>query len=345
MDSVRYEIDLISDNAAQPTDAMRQAMARARVGDEEFGEDPTVRELEELAAGLTGKEAALFMPSGTMCNIVSYFVHCGDEGEVLIDEGSHPVYSGYGGPAVRGRPLLRCVPGRRGVIDPEQVDAAGQLHDRLRVLSLENTHNRSGGSVWPRAALTAACSAAHALGLVTHLDGARLPNACVAGGLSWAEACAPFDSAWVDLSKGLGCPTGAVLVGSAAFIDDARTAKYLFGGLTHKAGMAAAAGLYAFRHNVERLRDDHQHAAELARGLGEIPGIRIAQEVVETNIVYLELDGFPLSAEALLHGLAPAGIRFKALGPTLLRAVTHLGIRPEHVPRVVDAVRTLAAAG
>ena len=342
---MQYEIDLISDNASQPTDAMRQAMARAPVGDEEFGEDPTVSELEELAAGLTGKEAALFMPSGTMCNIVSYFVHCGDEGEVLIDEASHPVYSGYGGPAVRGRPLLRCVPGERGVISPEQIAAAGGLHDRLRVVSLENTHNRSGGSVWPRAALTAACSAAHGLGLVTHLDGARLPNACAASGLSWAEACAQFDSAWIDLSKGLGCPTGAVLVGSAAFIDDARTAKYLFGGLTHKAGMAAAAGLYAFRHHVDRLQDDHEHAAELARGLAELPGIQIAQATVETNIVYFELVGFPLSADELLRELAPAGLRFKALGPTLLRAVTHLGIHAEHVPRVVDAVRRLSAAG
>lgn len=340
-----YEIDLISDNASQPTEAMRQSMARAPVGDEEFGEDPTVRELEELAAGLTGKEAALFMPSGTMCNIVAYFVHCGDEGEVLIDQDSHPVYSGYGGPAVRGRPLLRCVPGVRGVVGAAQIEGTVRFHDRVRVVSLENTHNRSGGSVWPRAELEAACSAAHALGLVTHLDGARLPNACVASGLSWAEACAPFDSAWIDLSKGLGCPTGAVLVGSTGFIDEAREAKYLFGGLTHKAGMAAAAGLYAFRHHVDRLQDDHAHAAALARGLEGIPGVRIAQAAVETNIVYFDLVGFPLTADGLLRELAPASIRFKALGPTRLRAVTHLGIRPEHVPRVVDAVRRLAAAG
>ena len=244
-------------------------MSRAPVGDEEFGEDRTVAELESAVAELTGKEAALFMPSGTMCNLVAFFVHCNPEDEILVHEDSHPVYSSYAGPTVPGRACLRTLSGERGVITGAQV--ANALREapnsrRIRLISLENTHNRSGGSIWPVETAENTCRVARAHGLATHLDGSRLLNAVVASGTPAAAFCAPFDSVWIDLTKGLGCPTGAVLAGSKSFIAESRRAKYFFGGVMHKAGIAAAAGVYALRHNVDRLQEDHARAAELARG-------------------------------------------------------------------------------
>jgi threonine aldolase len=344
MATKRYEIDLFSDNACRPTAGMRRMMVDAAVGDEEHGEDPTVRELEETVAQLTGKEDAVFTPSGTMANIVAYTVHCGPAGAVLIHEDSHPVYSGYGGPAVPGRSTLRLLPGNRGVVTSEEIERAVALTPRGRLLSLENTHNRSGGSVWPLASLHEACRTARAQGLATHLDGARLLNAVAATGTPVADYCRPFDSAWIDLSKGLGCPSGAVLAGSSEFVAAARRAKYLLGGVMHKAGMLAAAGLYALEHHVAGLQDDHARATELARCLAEVPGVELLQEKVETNIVYFGIGGTRLRAPELLSRLAPAGIRFKALSDSKLRAVTHLDIRDEHIGRVRDAVRAALAA-
>jgi threonine aldolase len=339
-----FEIDLFSDNACRPTEEMRRFMAQAVVGDEEHGEDPTVRALESRVAELTGKPAAVFMPSGTMSNIVAYFVHCGREGEVLIHEDSHPMYSGYGGPAVPGRPLLRPLSGASGLLGEDDIarELTGTEH-AIRLLSLENTHNRSGGSIWPLAALQGACRVARSNGLATHLDGARLLNAVAATGLSPAAYCSPFDSAWIDLSKGLGCPSGAVLVGSETFVSDARRTKYLFGGVLHKAGILAAAGIYALDHHVDRLQDDNAHAALLAHRLQELPGIELAQDRVETNIVYFSVERTGLDAASVLSFLAPHGIRLKPISTFKLRAVTHLDIREEHVFRVIDMVRTALA--
>jgi threonine aldolase len=339
----RFEIDLFSDNAAQPTDSMRRFMAAAPVGDEEHGEDPTVRELEQLVARLTGKDDAVFAPSGTMCNIVAYAVHCGPGDEILVHEDSHPVYSGYGGPAVPGRPPLRRLRGESGVITDDTIHRAladAQESRRARLLSLENTHNRSGGSIWPLEAIDTACAAARAYRLITHLDGARLLNATAATGIQVARYCAPFDSAWIDLSKGLGCPSGAVLAGDLDFIARARRAKYLHGGVMHKAGILAAAGIYALEHHVDRLRKDNERASRLADALAVLPGIDLLHDRVETNLVYFSTEGAGIDAAALLAFLAPAGIRLKATSEFTLRAAIHLDVRDDHIDRVHEAIAT-----
>jgi threonine aldolase len=338
-----FAVDLSSDNASQPTDGMRRVMAGAAVGDEEHGEDPTVRRLEEAVADLMGKEAAVFLPSGTMANIVAYAVHCGPEHEILIHADSHPVYSGYGGPAVPGRALMRPLRVPASVIPGARIRETLAAPNRIRLLSLENTHNRGGGSVWPLAALESACAAARDSGVATHLDGARLLNAAAALGVPVQRCCAPLDSVWIDLSKGLGCPAGAVLAGSAAFVAEARRAKQRAGGVLHQAGILAAAGLYALEHHVDRLIEDHTRAAALARGLAELPGVALVHGRVETNIVYFDVAGTGLTAAGLLAALAPAGIRFKPISEYTLRAVTHLDIRREHVPQVLEAIATALA--
>jgi threonine aldolase len=335
-----YEIDLISDNASKPSQGMRRYMCDARVGDEERREDPTVRALEALVADLTDKDDAVLMPSGTMCNIVSFLVHCDPVDEILIHEESHPVYSKYAGPEVPGRAVLHRVPGERGTISNHAVDDAVRTRSSLRLLSVENTHNRSGGSVWPPDLLAETCRAARQWKLAVHLDGARLLNASVAGHCEPAASCRHVDSVWIDLSKGLGCPSGAVLAGSTEFIRDARHAKYIFGGVMHKAGMIAAAGIYAFRHNFAGLGDDHARARSLAAGLAEIEGIRLDQEKVETNIVYFDIGDTGKSSAEFLAGVAQHGVRFKAITNTRLRAVTHLDITEGHVPRVIAAARS-----
>lgn len=304
---MRFPIDLASDNASQPTPAMRRAMADAAVGDEEFGEDPTVRALELAVAELTGKEDAVFLPSGTMANIVAYAVHCGPDDEILIDAASHPAYMGYAGPAVPGRARLRPLAGQAGVISAGAIERAVAAGPGPRLLSLENTHNRGGGRVWPLEALDAACAAARAGGLATHLDGARLVNAAVATGVPVARCCEPFDSAWVDLSKGLGCPAGAVLAGSAPFVAASRRAKALHGGVLHQGGILAAAGLYALEHHVDRLADDHARAARLATALSDLPGIALRQERVWTNIVYLDVEGTGRTARRAAGRARPRG--------------------------------------
>jgi threonine aldolase len=335
-----YEIDLISDNACKPSQGMRRYMCDARVGDEERREDPTVRALEASVADLTGKDDAVLMPSGTMCNVVSFFVHCDPSDEILIHEESHPVYSKYAGPDVPGRAVLYRVPGERGTISKDAVDDAVRHRSNIRLLSLENTHNRSGGSVWPTGLLDETCRAARKQKLAVHLDGARLLNASVAGNFELVAGCRHVDSVWIDLSKGLGCPSGAVLAGSTEFISDARHAKYVFGGVMHKAGMIAAAGAYALEHNVAGLSADHARARSLATGLAEIEGVRLDQDEVETNIVYFDIGDTGISSAEFLARVAQQGVRFKAITNTRLRAVTHLDITEGHIPRVIAAARS-----
>ena len=343
-----FEIDLVSDNASRPSEAMREFMAAAEVGDEERGEDPTVRELEELVAELMGKPAAVFMPSGTMCNVVAFSVWCEPGDALLLHEDTHPVYSKYAGPHVHHGLALRKLPGERGVLGGAAIeqDLAAAQRDGARpsLLSLENTHNRSGGSVWSVAQIGEASAAARAGGIAVHVDGARLLNAVAASGASTAEFCAPVDSAWIDLSKGLGCPMGAVMAGGEQFVGRARQAKYLFGGVTHKAGMMAAAGIYALRHNIERLGEDHARARELAAGLSGLAGVALAQNLVETNIVYFDVGVSGLDAQTVLERLATAGVRMKQISDTKIRAVMHLDITPADITAAIDAVEAALQA-
>jgi threonine aldolase len=341
-------VDLFSDTVTRPTPAMRRAMAEAEVGDEQQREDPTVNRLQETVAELLGKEAALFLPSGTMCNQVAFAVHCRPGDEILLHELAHPLLYEAGGPAAMAGALLRPLAGPRGIFSAEQVRAAVRppVHymPRTRVVSVEQTANIVGGVCWRLDEIEAVCGAARGLGLICHLDGARLFNAVVATGTAARAFAAPFDSAWIDLTKGLGAPVGAVLAGSRGFIEEAWRFKQRFGGAMRQAGIIAAAGLYALEHHVDRLSDDHERARRLSRGLAELPGIAVRPDQVETNIVVFQVDGAGLSGEEFAaRALARGGVRFSVLGAGTVRAVTHLDLPPDAVERALAAARAALA--
>jgi threonine aldolase len=313
---------------------MRQAIANAEVGDEQKREDPSVNRLQEMVAELTGQEAALFLPTGTMCNLTAHAIHCRPGDEIIIEASCHPAHFEGGGPAVHSRAMLRLLETENGVFTPLQLEQAIRPDDphfpRTRLVCVENTHNLKGGRIWPLEAVEAVADCARRHGLLLHLDGARLLNAVVATGTPAADYCRLFDSCWIDLSKGLGCPVGAVLAGSADFIGQAWRYKHLFGGAMRQAGIIAAAGVYALENHVVRLIEDHAEAMRLAQGLARIDGIQVDLAAVETNIVVFDIGGTGVPRAELLQRLAADGVRFSPLiGPTRLRAVTHLDI-PEH---------------
>jgi threonine aldolase len=323
---------------------MRRCMAEAEVGDEQQREDPTVNLLQDMVAELLGKEAALFLPSGTMCNQVAFSVHCRAGDEILLQELAHPLLFEVGGPAALVGAVLRPLAGPRGLYTAEQVQAAirppAYYMPRTRAISVEQTSNVVGGVCWPLEQIEAVCQAARAGGLVTHMDGARLLNAVVARGTSARAFAAPFDSVWIDLSKGLGAPVGAVLAGSREFIEQAWRFKQRYGGAMRQAGIIAAAGVYALRHHIDRLAQDHDRARRLARGLGTLPGIALDPEQVETNIVVFDVSLTGMTGDVFAaRTLGSHGVRFSVLGPTTVRAVTHLDIPPDGVERALEAAR------
>jgi threonine aldolase len=337
-------VDLFSDTVTRPTEPMRRFMCAAEVGDEQQREDPTVNFLQDMVAELLGKEAALFLPSGTMCNQVAFAVHCRPGDEILLQELAHPLLYEVGGASAMVGAILRPLPGLRGQFTADQVREAirppAYYMPRTRALSVEQTSNVTGGVCWPLERIEGVCAVAHAGGLVTHMDGARLLNAVVATGVPARQFAAAFDSVWIDLSKGLGAPVGAVLAGSGAFIEEAWRYKQRFGGAMRQAGIIAAAGVYALRHHVDRLAEDHERARQLARGLAELRGVAIDPELVETNIVIFDVSGTGLSGDDFAgRTLASHGVRFSVLGPTTVRAVTHLDIPPDGVSRALDAAR------
>jgi threonine aldolase len=343
--SEAHPVDLRSDTKTRPTDAMRRYMCVAPVGDEQKGEDPTVLVLEERVAGMTGKDAAVFLPSGTMCNIIALFLHCRPGDEVLTHRHSHVAYAEMNGPAVHARVTLLLLDGERGILEPSNVMAGldrtrrGASGARASLLSLENTHNVSGGAIWPLRLQQEVCAVARDAGLATHLDGARLLNASVAAGIPVIDYCTSFDSAWIDLSKGLGCPVGAVLVGTAAFIDDARRAKRLFGGAMRQAGILAAAGIYALEHHVARLADDHDRARRLGEALAALDSVVVEGRPIETNIVHFDISASGVEPAEFLARTQALGVRFGLVGGSTIRAVTHLDIADEDLPTAVSAVR------
>jgi threonine aldolase len=337
-------VDLFSDTVTRPTAAMRRAMAEAEVGDEQNREDPTVNRLQAMVAELLGKEAALFLPSGTMCNQVAFAVHCRPGDEILMHELAHPLLYEAGGPAALVGAILRPLPGARGLYTAEQVRQAvrPRVHymPRTRVLSIEQTANIVGGVCWPLAQIEQVCAAGHAAGLACHMDGARLMNAVVASGTPARTFARPFDSVWLDLTKGLGAPVGAVLAGSQAFIEEAWVFKQRFGGAMRQAGIIAAGGIYALEHHVVRLAEDHERARRLAGGLAELPGIAVDADRVDTNIVIFDVRGTGLTGEEFgRRTLERFGVRFSVLGPTLVRAVTHLDLPGDAVERALSAAR------
>jgi len=321
---------------------MRRAMAEAEVGDEQQREDPTVNLLQDMVAELLGKEAALFLPSGTMCNQVAFAVHCRAGDEILLQELAHPLLYEVGGATALVGALLRPLPGPGGFYTAEQIRAAirppAYYMPRTRAISVEQTSNVTGGLCWPVEQVEAVCRVAHEGGLVAHMDGARLLNAVVASGTSAERFAAPFDSVWIDLSKGLGAPVGAVLAGSRDFIEEAWRFKQRFGGAMRQAGIIAAAGVYALRHHVTRLTQDHERARRLATALAALPGINLDPARVETNIVVFDVSGTGLSGELFgSRTLASHGVRFSVLGPSTVRAVTHLDIPANGIDRAIQA--------
>jgi threonine aldolase len=336
----RPRVDLVSDTATRPTPAMRRAIAEAEVGDDQKGEDPTVNRLQDRVAELLGTEAALFLVSGTMCNNVAVAALTGRGDAVVVDRRSHILRSEAGGAVVGSGVVLDQIDGERGHFTPEQLAAAmhpGSLHvPPTRLVSLEQTHNFAGGTVWPLEQYRAVCAVARDHGAAVHVDGARLPNAVVASGVpfeAWAE---PVDSIWIDFTKGLGAPIGAVLAGRADFIARARRYKHVFGAAMRQAGIAAAGGLHALDHHVERLADDHRRAARLAEGLVEL-GCRV--DPVETNMVFFDPQVDPA---AFVAGLGAAGVRLGAVDGRI-RAVTHLDVDDGGIEAALEAAKEVLA--
>jgi threonine aldolase len=342
-------IELRSDTLTQPTPAMRAAIASAVVGDEQKREDPTVLELERRAAELLGQEEAVFLPTATMANQVALAL-LGERGcELIVEETAHVMVAELGGAARHAGLVTRGLRGDRGLLSPEQVRATYRPGDghhvpRTALLALENTHNTGGGRVWPYEQLVAVARTGRELGLGLHLDGARLLNASVASGIAAAELGRHFDTVTLCLSKGLGCPLGAVIAGSRARMETARMHKHAFGGAMRQAGIVAAAGLYAFDHHVERLADDHARARRLAEGL-HAAGVPVALDQVETNFVQLDVKPLELSVPEALERLKQAGVGLSAtMLPGVLRAVTHLDVSDEDVDRAIEAIpRALGA--
>ncbi len=339
------DVDLYSDTVTRPTDEMRRFMCAAEVGDEQKGEDPTVNLLTEMVADLLGKEASVFLPSGTMCNEISLRVHCRPGDEMLAHRTAHPIHFEAGGPAALAGVNVRPLDGERGIYGAEAAEAgirpaANRHAPRSRLLWVEQTSNLGGGSIWPLATIQAVTDVARRHGLATHLDGARLLNAVVESGISAREYAAPFDSAWIDFTKGLGAPVGAALAGSRAFIDEAWRLKQQMGGAMRQAGIIAAAGVYALRHNVERLAEDHANARRLAESLARLPGVALDPASAETNIVLFDLSD-DIDAATFVERLLAHGVRMGAMGPRTVRAVTHLDVSRDQTDRAIQAARTV----
>jgi threonine aldolase len=335
-------IDLRSDTMTRPSPGMRRAMAEAEVGDEQWREDPTVAELERRGAELLGHEAAVYVPTATMANEIA-LVLLGERGtELIVEATSHIMTAELGGPAVHAGLQTRGIATERGRISPEQVRATAFRRQNFHtpvtsVLALENTHNQSGGSVWPLDELEATVAAARDLGLRVHLDGARLMNAAVALGVPAAEIAGRFDTVTLCLSKGLGCPMGALIAGNAELMVRARVEKHRFGGALRQSGIVAAAGLYALEHNVGRLADDHARARRLAEGWHDA-GVPVDLERVESNFVQLQVGALGLSQAEAVERLAREGVGLSPTAHGRLRAVTHLDIDDDDVERALDLV-------
>lgn len=336
-------IDFFSDTKTRPTAAMRAVMANAEVGDERADEDPSVNRLVARCAELLGKEAALFLPSGTMCNEISLAVHCRPGDEVICDRTSHLIGFEGGGPAALAGVMLTALAGDRGRFDAAQLAAALRpdrpYAPRQRLVEVEQTANLGGGAIWPLEQLDAVAALARTHGLATHMDGARLLNAVVASGIAAADYARGYDSVWIDFSKGLGAPGGAVLAGSREFIREATRLKLRWGGAMRQSGIIAAACDYALDHHVARLANDHANAAALARGIAQIDGLAIDPAGVDTNLVYFDVTRAGLDAPRLCAALLQRGVRMGEMGERTVRAVTHLDVDASAVTTALAALR------
>jgi threonine aldolase len=342
-------IDLRSDTVTRPTPAMRVAMHAALVGDDVFREDPTVIRLENRVAALLGKEAALYVPTGTMSNQIAVKVHTQPADEVLCEASCHIYNSEAGGPALISGVMCRTFVGDYGLLDVSQLDGKVRPDDehyvRTRLVCLENTHNRGGGRVYPLEKVQAISSWARGHSLRMHLDGARLWNAVVASGVPAAEWARPFDSVSVCFSKGLGAPIGSALAGTKEFIAQARRVRKLLGGGMRQAGIVAAGALYALEHHVDRLAEDHHNAQVIARAIRETPGLRLEPPDVETNLVWMRVDPELGTAQDVAAALEQRGVRVMVSGTQMLRACTHLDVSTAQAERAAEAFRLVTRRG
>ena len=336
-------INLLSDTQTRPTPAMREAIARAEVGDEQIGDDPTVNVLCERVADLLGKQAAVFLPSGTMCNVAATLVHCRPGDEILAHETAHIIAREGGAHAALGGFQITPLGGADGKFTPDTFRAA--LHPRSRyqppqtVVSVEQTANIGGGTIWSKADLDEVVKIARSGGLATHMDGARLLNACVASGIAARDMTAGWDSAWIDFSKGLGAPVGAAIAGSREFIDEIWRWKQRLGGSMRQAGICAAACVFALDHHVDRLADDHANARALARGLSQIAGMEVQEP--ETNLVFFKPDARGVTGEKMVAALRQRGVLL-AMMDGRIRACTHLDVTAGMIEETVGLVRDIA---
>jgi len=326
-----YAADLLSDTLTQPTPGMRRAMADAPVGDDVFGEDPTVRALEERVAGLLGHEAGLFSPTGSLANQLGVRLHVGPGQELVADQQAHVLRAELGAAATFSGITSRSWPSERGLLDPAGpmslvTTGVGPYQVETALVVLENTHNFGGGTVQPVEAIRAVRSATQGLGVAMHLDGARLWNASVASGVPLADYGSQFDTVSVCLSKGLGAPVGSVLVGSAERMAEARVWRKRYGAGMRQVGILAAAGLYALDHHVDRLADDHARAARFAAACAQAAPTAVDASTVETNIVVLDVGSVGWEAPEFVAALLEHGVRAYAVGPGRVRAVWHLDV-------------------
>jgi threonine aldolase len=341
-------LDFRSDTVTRPTPAMRRAMAEAEVGDDVFGEDPTVNRLQQRVAELLGKEDALFVPSGTMSNLICVSALCRPGDELICEASCHIMLYEQGGYARVAGVSARPIEGRYGVLQPEQLYDAVRADDvhfpRTRLVALENTHNYGGGRIQPYATVEAICRWAHEHGLKTHLDGARLLHAVVATGIEARRWAQHFDTVGICFSKGLGAPAGSAVAASRELIAEARRLRKLFGGGMRQAGVLAAAALHALEHHVDRLSEDHAKAQRLADAIRRIAPLQLDPEVVDTNIVYFRVDpGWGTAAEFSAR-LKRSGLLMNATSRDKVRAVTHLDVSDQQVDRAVAILGEVAAS-
>jgi threonine aldolase len=338
-------IELHSDTQTKPTPGMRKAMAEAVVGDEQKGEDPSVNRLLDMSRELFGKEDAVFLPSGTMCNQISLMIHCKPGDEILADRTAHILNLEGGGAAVFAGSMIRPIDGERGIFTAEQLEqnirAVRRHTPRPRLVAIEQTSNLGGGTVWPLETIREVAAMARQHDMAMHMDGARVLNAVVASNVSARDFAEPFDTLWLDLSKGLGCPFGAVLLGSKALIDEAWQWKQRMGGAMRQSGVIAASGIYALENNVERLAEDHANARFFAERLAGIPGVAIEPDRMETNLVFFDIAETGLTAGEVHDRLLERGVRIGASSGASMRAVTHLDVNRDQLAEAAEILSTV----
>lgn len=345
--AAKLRVDLYSDTNSKPTAGMRKAMAEAECGNEQALEDPTTNRLQERVAELVGKEAAVYLPSGTMCNEIAYRVWARQGDAIVMDKTGHALLFETGGPAALSGLMITTIDSPQGIFNGDDVRKAvanpGRHSPRPKIVNIENTSNLGGGRIWPIDSIKEVADTAHDLDIIAHMDGARLMNAVVESNSSAADFSAPVDSVWIDFSKGLGCPIGGVLAGPADFIDEAFRIKHQFGGALRQSGMVTAACNYALDHHVDRLRDDHDNARKLHAGLQEIQGVTLQNDVCETNLVFFDVGGTGINARDVAAQLLDRGIRIGAQTETRMRAVTHLDVSSDDIDFTLTALREILA--